>query len=244
MDRKDLAQRLVSEADASEIDRLLAADPSLADRALAGELKDICYATWNSEPAKARRASAAADSLAALNRDPEIEATADWIRGISELTKGELEAAVENIESSRQRYSRMGKDPDAAQATVAMLIPLALLGRYDDAIEAGSSALKVFESDGDELAAGKIELNLSNIASRRGDHRAAEEFGISARKRFIRAEEPEWRTLAENDLANTYVELNKFRKAEKQYLKALESARGEGMSVTEAEIEACLGNLA
>ncbi|MCO6512748.1 MAG: CHAT domain-containing protein, partial [Aridibacter famidurans] len=42
----------------------------------------------------------------------------------------------------------------------------------------------------------------------------------------------------------TYVELNKFRKAEKQYLKALESARGEGMSVTEAEIEACLGNLA
>lgn len=244
MDRKDLALQLVSHSDPSETDRLLAANSGIADLALAGELKNICYSIWNSEPAKARRASAAADALAEMAGDPEIEATADWIRGISELTKGELEAAVENIERSRSGFSKLGKDSDAAQATVAMLIPLALLGRYDDAIEAGKWALEIFERDGDELAAGKIELNLSNIASRRGDHLAAEEFGISARARFIRAEEPEWRTLAENDLANTYVELNRFRKAERQYLKALESARDEGMSVTEAEIEACLGNLA
>lgn len=224
--------------------RLLDENSAIADLALAGELKDICYATWNSEPAKARSASAAADTLAGRNGDPEIEATANWIRGISELTKGELEAAVENIERSRSGFSKLGNDSEAAQATVAMLIPLALLGRYDDAIAAGRSALEIFERDGDELAAGKIELNLSNIASRRGDHLAAEEFGISARTRFIRAEEPEWRTLAENDLANTYVELNRFKESEKQYLKALDSARGEGMSVTEAEIEACLGNLA
>ncbi|QQS39744.1 MAG: CHAT domain-containing protein [Acidobacteriota bacterium] len=244
MDRKDLALQLVSESDPSETDRLLAANSGITDLALAGELKNICYSTWNSEPAKARRASAAADALSEMVGDPEIEATADWIRGISELTKGELEAAVKNIKRSRGGFSRLGNDFDAAQATVAMLIPLALLGRYDDAIEAGKWALEIFKRDGDELAAGKIELNLSNIASRRGDHLAAEEFGISARTRFIRAEEPEWRTLAENDLANTYVELNRFRKAEKQYLKALESARDEGMSVTEAEIEACLGNLA
>ncbi|HUF05649.1 MAG TPA: CHAT domain-containing tetratricopeptide repeat protein [Aridibacter sp.] len=244
MEQKDLALQLVSGFDEPEIDRLLAGNAGIADRALADELKDICYATWNSEPAKARSASAAADALAKRNGDPEIKATADWIRGISELTKGELEAAVENIESSRSGFLSIGKDFEAAQATVAMLIPLALLGRYDDAIDAGRSALGIFERDGDELAAGKIELNLSNIASRRGDHFAAEEFGISARKRFLRAEEPEWRTLAENDLANTYVELNRFRKAEQQYLKALGSAREEGMSVTEAEIEACLGNLA
>lgn len=243
MDRKDLALQMVS-GQAGPIEDLLSQHSSLADRELADALKDICYATWNSEPAKARRASAAADVLSGSNGDAEIAAIADWIRGVSDLTKGELESAVANIESSRSRFSALGKDTDAAQATVAMLIPLALLGRYDDAVRSGKRALEIFEETGDELAAGKIELNLSNIASRRGDHTAAEEFGISAMKRFARAEEPEWRTLAENDLANTYVELNRFRRAEEQYLEALGSARAEGMSVTEAEIEACLGNLA
>ncbi|REJ75506.1 MAG: CHAT domain-containing protein [Acidobacteria bacterium] len=244
MDHKELASLLVSQEKAESIPAILEQYSRLADRELAEELKNVCYATWNSEPAKARRASIAADQLAEVVDAPEITAIAAWIRGISALTKGELELAVKYISDSRESFRSAGNDFDAAQATVAMLIPLALLGRYEEASGAGISALEVFEKEGDDVAAGKIEMNLSNIASRKGDHRLAESFGRSALGRFTRIGEAQWRTLAENDLANTLVELNRFREAESQYLKALDSALSEGMSVTEAEIEACLGNLA
>ena len=51
-------------------------------------------------------------------------------------------------------------------------------------------------------------------------------------------------TMSDNSLANTYAELNNFQKAEKFYAQALENARLAKMKVTEAEIEASMGNLA
>ena len=42
-----------------------------------------------------------------------------------------------------------------------------MLGRYDQASKIGDRALAIFERHNDQLAAGKIELNLSNVAARR-----------------------------------------------------------------------------
>ena len=50
--------------------------------------------------------------------------------------------------------------------------------------------------------------------------------------------------MAENGLANTYAELNDFAKAEQFYALAFETAVSAKMHVTEAEIEASMGNLA
>lgn len=244
MDPRELADILAATESESGRLEVLNANADLADEKLAYALKEICYASWNHEPAKARGAAEAIESLATAAGTPEISAVAHWVRGIADLTRGELEPAVGSLQSSSRCFRELGKPHRAAEATVAMLIPLALLGRYEEAVAAGTEALKAFEESGDDLAAGKIEMNLSNIASRRGEHRSAESYGISARNRFIRAGEAEWQTLAENDLANTYAELNDFRKAEEFYGAALESARKAGMAVTEAEIEASIGNLA
>lgn len=244
MDLNELAQNLSSLEDPAELESLLRGRGGDDPIALVNELKNVCYETWNTEPAMARGAADAARVLASLSEDPEVRAIESWIRGIAFLTKGELESSVNSISESLEFFRELGKPVEAARATVAMLIPLSLLGRYEEAVEAGTDALKAFEECGDELAAGKIELNLSNIASRKGDHRESERYGIAARDRFIQAGEAEWRTLAENDLANTYAELNEFGKAEENYETALASAREAGMAVTEAEIEASLGNLA
>ncbi len=244
MDRKELAGRLVSAENAGDRLRLLEEHTSHADTGLAYKLKEICYETWNNEPVKARAASDSIAALASICVSPEIDALACWVSGISELTKGEVASAVRELQKSVDGFASIGKRYESAQASVASLIPLALLGRYEEAVSTGLDALKIFEEEGDLLAAGKIELNLSNISSRRGDLREAERYGISARNRFIKAGETEWQALAENDLAHTYTELNDFRKAEEHYATALDSARSAGMKVTEAEIEASLGNLA
>jgi tetratricopeptide (TPR) repeat protein len=119
-----------------------------------------------------------------------------------------------------------------------------MLGLYDEAHRVGQRALRVFEKYGDQLAAGKIEMNLSNVVSRRDQYRLAEKYCLSAYKRFAKLGETSWQTMAENGLANTYAELNEFDRAEKFYARALERARAGRMRLTVAEIEASMGNLA
>ena len=244
MDRRELADKLIKAGSAEERAGLVRGDPDIADEKLAYRLKEICYETWNNEPVKARGAAEAMTALAAWNGSEEIAALESWVHGIAELTKGELEPAVEKLGESVRKFREIEMPLESAQASVASLIPLALLGRYDEAVSTGLDALKIFEKEGDLLAAGKIELNLSNISSRRGDLREAERYGISARNRFITAGESEWQALAENDLAHTYTDLNDFRKADDHFRTALDLARGATMTVTEAEIEASIGNLA
>ena len=244
MRRASLAKQLVSTANGAERKKLIIDNIALADLQLAEEIKKICFAAWTHEPVTAQRAARALTSLRKFNGDPAIEAFAHWINGISEITTGRFENAVDSLDRSAAILSKIDRRRDAAQTQVSKLLALAMLGRYDDAIETGRAALRIFESYGDALAAGKIEMNLSNIVSRRGLEREAEKYCLSARRRFIKAGERSWQAMAENGLANTYTELNDFQRAERFYAKALKTAASAGMLVTEAEIEASMGNLA
>ncbi len=244
MRRVDLAKHLISAASDAERRRLLAGHPNLTDEKLAGEIRKICYSSWTVEPVKARRAAAAINTLAKFNKSTEVSAAALWINGISNITKGRFEAAVSLLDGAASILKNIGREVDAAQADVAKLLALAMLGRYDEAIKTGEMALKTFVGAGDELAAGKIEMNLSNIVSRQSRHHDAEKYCRSARRRFMRSGHKSWQAMAENGLANTYTELFECKKAEHFYQMALAAARAEKMRVTEAEIEASLGNLA
>ena len=244
MRRVDLAKRLISAANDSERKRLLAQNGQFADATLAGEIRKACYAAWTIEPVKVQRAALAIHCLAKINNNKEIQATDFWVSGISDITKAKFESAVVNLDIAAEILTLIRRVHDSAQTQVAKLIALAMLGRYDEAIDAGQTALKIFVSEKDELAAGKIEMNLSNIVSRRSLHSEAEKYCLSARRRFIKAGENSWRAMAENGLANTYTELNDFQKADRYYRMALTTARTEKMRVTEAEIDASLGNLA
>lgn len=242
--RKKLAEKLIAAGSETERKALLIQYKRRADARLAVVLKEICYAAWTSEPTKAQRAALALKTLLKINPENEIKALSFWVSGIAEITKGKFDSAVKNLDRSADVFFQIGKEQDAAQTHVAKLIALGLLGRYDEAFETGERALEIFEKFGDELAAGKIEMNLSNISARRELHREAEKYCLSARNRFARLGETAWQIMAENGLAHSYSELNEFQRAERFYAQALENARRAKMLVTEAEIEANIGNLA
>lgn len=242
MRRSSLAKLLIDAPNDAARRRLLLQFPTLIDERLAAELRKACYAAWTVEPVRAQRAAKATNVVAAANATTEITATAAWVRGIAEITKGRFEPAVAFLDKAA---SVLENETDAAEVQVARLLALAMLGRYDEAIEAGGKALKVFAAGrGNDVAAAKIEMNLSNVVSRQGRHRQAEKYGLSALRRFTGAGEKTWQAMAENSLANTYSDLNDLDKAERYYRQALASAHAQKMAVTEAEIEASLGNLA
>lgn len=211
---------------------------------LAWQIKELCYESWTNQPTVAQQAAAALETLSGYEPVQEIEAISNWIKGISELTKGNIEKSLENLNVAADTFTQIGKEKEAADTQVAKLIPLALLGKYDEAIETGEEILEVFDRFDDQLSAGKVEMNISNIVSRRGQHNLAETYCQSALKRFLSVKDKTWQTMAENGLANTYSELNDFQLADEFYSKALKSAKQAKMNVTEAEIEASLGNLA
>lgn len=244
MNSQKLIEKLLATGDKKIHSALFRANPRFTDLKFAEAIKDTCYDSWTKEPQKTRRAATALEVLSRLTTDEQIGALSFWGRGIADLTEGKLEKAVANLERAAALFDALDQPYRSAQMLVAKLYALALLGRYDEAIKCGEDALLTFEQFGDELAAGKIEMNLSNVVARRELHREAERYCLSARRRFARIGDVKWLTMAENSLANTYGELNDFRRAERFYKQSLERARAAKMFVTEAEIEASIGNLA
>jgi len=243
MRRRELALRLVSSSSGTERRKLISDNKKLADEQLAGEIREICYARWTAEPLIAKRAAAALKELSLTANTLYVRATWLWVNGIALIAQSRFERAVERLDESAKIFRSIGRPLDASQTQVAKLIALGVLGRYAEADRVGRAALKVFVRAGDQLAAGKIEMNLSNVAARRERHKDAEAFALSALRRFRRIGERAWQTMAENDLASTYSEINDFRRAEKYFTLAAESARRTKMLLTEAEIEASIGNL-
>jgi tetratricopeptide (TPR) repeat protein len=243
MSGRNLAEKLISARNEPERRRLLDENRNQAGVSLALALKEICYESWTTAPTKAQKAAKALKTLFRIDPDREIEALCFWVNGISDLTRGKIESAVENLDRAARLFQKIKQQHASAQTQVAQLLALALLGRYDEAIVCGKKALRIFEKYGDELAAGKIEMNIGNIALRRAFYAAAEAYFLAARQRFIRLDDKTWLTMCANNLAITYSALNDFRKAEDFYAQALENARAAKMLVTEAEIEASMGNL-
>src|SRR5918911_4856962 len=175
MEREELAARLIA-AESAERESLLREHSALADAGLAYALKEICYEAWYTEPARATGASLALESLTRLTSDPEVAALAAWVKGIASLVDGQMERAIEYLDDAEARFLKLVQPHTAASTQVSKLIALAMLGRYDEAIECGLRARDEFVADGDTLAAGKVEHNIGNIYFRRDRYREAEEF--------------------------------------------------------------------
>lgn len=153
MERADLAARL-AEADNAEHAELLAQHHTFADTALAWALTDLCYDAWNKEPKRAVRAAVALAILADIAHVPEVRALADWTAGIAALAEGRMEDAVGPLAGAERGFTALDRPHTAAATQVSKLYPLAVLGRYDEAIACGERARDVFVAHGDELAAG------------------------------------------------------------------------------------------
>ena len=242
--RQKLAKKLILAKSEMVRKTLLRENQSQADEKLALAIKEICYAAWTTEPTKAQSAACALQSLVKFNPNNEIKAFSFWVSGIAEITKGKLESAIKNLDKSADIFRSINKEHEAAQTQNSKIYALALIGSYDEAIEIGKNILKVFEKYGDEFTAGKIEHNIGNIFYRRDYYKQAQQYYEVARKRYSKLNDQKHIIMVENSLAVVLALQNDFGKAEKLYQKTLKRAKAEEMFVTQAEIEASMGNLA
>src|SRR5215204_5460887 len=153
MNRAELVSRLVTAGGDGERGALLAGHPALADVSLAHALKDVCLEAWSGDPPRAVAAAAALEALAAANDSEEVAALSDWGCGIAALVGGKMEEAIRRLDDAEARFQRLCQPHTAGSTQVSKLIALAMLGRYEEAIETGLRARDVFLGDGDLLAA-------------------------------------------------------------------------------------------
>jgi len=243
MQHAELAALLVAAGNA-EREALLQENSALANVQLAQTLKDICLEGWSSNPAQALRAAAVLQLLSQLNPDPEIAALCAWSAGLEALIHGQMEHALVRLEDAHARFVTLDQPHTAAATQVSKLISLAILGRYDEAIECGLSAREVFLAYSDVLAAGKIEHNIGNLYFRRDHYHEAERFQSAARERFSALNDQKQLATINNCLANTHALLHKFKSAEQLLEEAVQQAEASNLTVTQAEIEGNIGTFA
>jgi tetratricopeptide (TPR) repeat protein len=245
MERAELAARLAETGHSAQREALLGDHSELADIRLGYELKDICYNARTSEPWRAKGAAAALRALSDAAADDELVALAAWVDGMVAVhIDGQMERAISHLDDAEARFLALGQPHTAASTQVSKLYALALLGRYDEAIACGLRARQVFLTHHDTLAAGKIEHNIGNIYWRRDLYNEAEVYLSSARLRFLAAEDNKQLAMIENCLAYIQSLKYNFRRAEELYRQALERAEAAGLVLTQAEIEASMGNFA
>ncbi len=243
MDAQELAKRLLAAKTRGQRNRLVLENPALIGAGLARLLKDACVENWAVRPKVTQSASKILKDIASGLPRTEILAYTAWANGIAEMTYGRLDSAVESLNEATTIFVKVRRTFESAQPQIASLVALAMLGHYDRIPAVGRRALRILEKHGDHLSAGKVEINLTNVAFQLGRYRQAEKHGLSALRRFKKLKAAAWQAMVENGLANTYAALNDFRSAEKFFQAALKSARSTGKLVTEAEIEASIGNL-
>lgn len=220
MQRAELAARLVESSNA-ERDALLRDHSALADVELAYALKEICYEAFTVEPSRSVQAAAALSLLSNHNNSAVIKALAEWTKAIASLVQGLMEQAITHLDIAEQQFLLLDKELEAATTQLSKLIALAMLGRYEEAIECGLRAREVFLAHSDLLSAGRVENNIGNLYFRRERYNEAEQFQRLARERFINLKvDQKQLAIINNCLANTHAVLHKFKSAEDLYQQA------------------------
>jgi CHAT domain-containing protein len=244
MTREELAARL-SAADTAEQTALLKEHTDLLDPELASALKSLLYDARDNNPLLARGAAIALKQVANLTRDAEVIAVAIWMEGIVALElDGHAEEAVAKLDEAANRFNALEQSLQVASVQVGKLYALALLGRYNEALECGLGARDVFLAHGDMLSTGKIEKNIGNLYYRRDRYQEAEHFYRAALARFEAAGDERMTVLIDTNLATALIYQHKFRDAEALYHQALTRAESAGLTVMQAIIECDLGCLA
>jgi CHAT domain-containing protein len=219
--------------------------PSLRNVDLAQSLKSRFDEVKTTNPSLARGALEALKSLADLTDDPGIIAISVWTEALEALQiDGRAEFAIGKLDDAALRFRQYDKPLLAAATQINKLQALAMLGRYDEALECGRLARKVFLDGGEANRAGQVEQNLGNIYFRRDRYQKAEQHYRAARDRFVSQNDA--RHLLEVDvcLATSLIYQHRFREASSLYEDALRRAEEAGLKQHLAVIECDLGCLA
>ena len=200
MDREKLAE-LLAAAENAERQEILTQYAPLADTHLAWSLKALYDHVESSDLAHAARVAAALTALAEVTGDTETAAVAAWTEGMVALDDGQMEAALDRLNASETGFLALGQSVRAAATQVSKLRALAILGRYEEALECGLRARDAFTAHDDLLTSGKIEQNLGNLHFLLDRYLKAEELYRAARERFEAVGDQKQLAQVENCLA-------------------------------------------
>lgn len=244
MTQEELALRML-DASSAERNELLKSHTVVANLDLAHALEALFYDARVNDPARAGRAAAALKDLVEILDDTEARALADWINAIAALEiEGKAESALAGLDCAARAFATLDRPLDVAATQVTRLRALAMLGRYEEALDCGLRARDIFLEHKKTLSAGKIEHNLGNVYFRRDLYQEAEHFYRSARARFEAANDENQCVLIDTNLATALIFQYKFRDAALLYTQALAQAERLGLGITQAVIECDLGCLA
>lgn len=228
-------------AAAAEID---AAARPLADWvARAWALKDECQAAWTEEPARTPRCAGLAAQLSARIEHPEIAAAAAWCDGLAQLASGRMEAALARLGDAQHALQALGQAQRAAQSQVPCLVALSMLGRHDEALACGERTLADLVAAGDDVGAGKVELNLGWMLMRRDRHAPATARFRRAAVRFARAGDATHSIMADIGLASALTWQFDFDEALRLYERSSARARARGLGALLGVIDTNRGRL-
>ncbi|MEY2689037.1 MAG: hypothetical protein RL375_3235 [Pseudomonadota bacterium] len=223
--------------------------PVLADSAealmLAWALKDLSFAVWSTEPA---RAAGVSDAVVALLDAPgapvltpahrlEIQALAHWTRGVTHITCGEMADAVPCLDDAAAVFEGLGQAAHAVQTQVSKIIALAMLGRYEDAGACGERAKREFVAGGDMPAAARVSLNLASMNIQRGEYAEAARLSREAAVLFARVGDHEHSIMADINVAAALTSLGDFDEALRIFARARMRAESRGFPVLEALVD-------
>ncbi len=103
---------------------------------------------------------------------------------------GEFQKAIELYDQAAEIYKDHNHMVNQAGCCYAKLTPLAHLGRYDEAKEAGEWARKVFRENGEWLLLAKVKVNLGLVYLRLGDDAQALDLFNRAQQIYLENQAP------------------------------------------------------
>jgi tetratricopeptide (TPR) repeat protein len=152
-----------------------------------------------------------------------------------------MDAACTSLDDAHAAFSALQQPQHAAQTRVPKVMALSLLGQHDAAMRCGMDALQQFVALGDELAAGKIEVNLGTLATRQDRHADAARLFRSAAVRGARANDRSLSIHADIALANALTWLSDFDEAMRINRRARMRADTHGLAVAAALADGASG---
>jgi CHAT domain-containing protein len=228
----------------NERQALLSQHTELVDVNLAWALKAIYDETESSDPARAAEVATALLLLTQVSEDMEVSAIAAWTEGMVLLDGGQMEDAITRLDIANTQFLSLGLPVKAASTQVSKLRALAMLGRFDQALDCGLKARDVFLAHNELLTTGKIEQNLGNLHFMLDRYKKAEQHYRAAHELYEVVGDQKQLAQIDNCLATVLTSQHRFREAEQIYKRAFVTAETAGLEITLAEIEANQGCLA
>jgi CHAT domain-containing protein len=186
------------------------------------------------------RAGRIAQALVWLAEEtPDLYAEALSLRAAGHMLAltGQYAAAVVKHAAALTRFESLGRETDAARASMNLLQPLIYLGRYEEAYAAAGRARIIFEKQSDALRLARLDSNVGNILYRQDRLSEALALYRGAYAYLVQHGDAQDVAIVLRNMAVCFISLNRFEEALQTYRDAREYCEKHGLALLVAECD-------